>query len=133
VSHLPLTSKLTLVRNHPPRYESIQKEGFQTYLNQQVERFPKRKGLILARKFLLQIEDLINLNEIFAKYDEKLECLNKICIIDHIKKNSKDLQFLIASTQQAQIIFDQIGAQNSSPITKPRLRYLKYVLKQLGE
>ena len=133
VSHLPLTSKMTSGRILPPRYESIQKEDFQTYLNQQVEQFPKRIGLKLANKFLLQTQDSINLNEIFAQYDEKLKCLHKVCVSNHIKRNSTDLQYLIMLTERAQTIFNQIGAQNSSPITKPRLRYLKYVLKQLGE
>lgn len=132
ISHLPLISKWTSGRNLPVRYESIQREKFELYLNNQIEEHPKWKGLRLAINFLVRIEDSINLNEIFEQYNQKLIILNEVCLINYLKNNSEELAMLISSTEQVQLIFDELGARNSSPITRPRLRYLKYVLNKLG-
>lgn len=127
-NYLPLTSRIKLNTEIELQFETIQIAEFNDYLKTQIAKYPKRCGLKLAQEYLKNIEGELNLNELLADYNQKLNRRYRAHIKNHLLQNSESFNNLITR-------FDEFTLDNSftptAPLTKPQIRYLRWNLRKL--
>ncbi|GAA4289507.1 hypothetical protein [Aestuariibaculum suncheonense] len=130
-NYIPLISKLKHTQSEQNRFESFNTIPFNDYLDNQINKFPKRHGLKKAKLFIKEIGNEPSLNNILRSYNQKLHIYYKKIVMEIVLDNYDILKSLIQEVEVLNIRLKDcnLNVDTHSPITEAHLRYLKLLIQ----
>jgi len=128
VKSFPLSSRFNANPiDRVKRYESLKVDDIEQYLENQIERHPKRVGIKNAKKFLGENKDL-NLNTLLRDYFKKISNHFETYLLTQVQENFSSFEDLILKGSIIQEEMKELGISKPDLLSKPEIRHLKWLL-----